>query len=131
MFIYSEIPWILSPPGFPLNGAEPRNVLHDASLPPTEKPIGLWSPLVRRKRDKGRQRPLETPIPGHSLSSLGLFIAWHHAHLSITAITAKAHSEWKTLGEAHLLLYKIGTVQWVYHFHDHTNPNEALLHFLP
>lgn len=132
MLIYSKIPLSLSPLGFPLNGAESTHVLHDTSLPPTDKLEGLWGPLVRRKRDKGRQRPLEPPIfvPGLSLSSLGLFIAWSHAHPSITAITAKAHSEWKTLDEAHPLLYKIGTVQGVYHFHDHRNPNNALLHFL-
>lgn len=87
--------------------------------------------LLWGERDKGRQSPLDPSIfvDGPSLSSLGLFIAWHHAHLSIIAVTAKSHSKWKTLDEVHLLLYEIGTVQRVYHFHDHHDPNHPLLHF--
>lgn len=103
-----------------------QNKAHEVPLPPREKVTGLVSsqlPLVKMKREKGRQRPLEplTAIPG-PLSPPWIITAWCCAHAPITVITAKAHREWKTSDEARLLLCKVGTVHWVCHFYDHSDP---------
>lgn len=43
--------------------------------------------------------------------------------MAITMVT-KVHSKWKTLDK--VLLFKIGTVQQVYHFYDHRDTNDHL-----
>lgn len=74
--ISSEIPQILGPLSFPLNGTEPRNASHEASLSARNKLMGLSRHLVRRKREKGWQRPLEPLLltPGSSFSSCGYLL---------------------------------------------------------
>ena len=42
-------------------------------------------------------------------------------------ITAKAHSEWKPFIEVHFLPCKMGRIQKLYHFYDHSDPNDPLL----
>ena len=88
---------------------------HKASLPPKENLTELSNPLLRLKREKRMQRPPgATDICTMALPLLTwIIIAWYHAHFSFTVITAKVHSEWKTLDEVSLLLHKIGMVQWV------------------
>ena len=124
MLMFSEIPQILSSPGFSLNGVEERNAPHKASLPPREKLTGLLRPLAGRKGEKERQRPRSHQHSYQGPLLTWAFIAWSHAHTSVTAVNAKAHSEWKTLDGAHLLLCKIGVIQWVYHFCNQSNPND-------
>lgn len=79
--------------------------------------------LVRMKREKGRQRPLRLLIFVPLLSLFTwIFVAWSHAHPFSMAIITKAHSKHKTLDK--ILLCKIGTDQWVYHFYEHSDPND-------
>lgn len=97
-------------------------------IPATKgKPERVIEASKRMKMGKGRQRPPEPPLfgPGPSLLTW-IFIAWGCAHPSTIMITAKSHSKWKTLDEAHLLLHKSGMVQWLDHCHDQSDLNDPL-----
>lgn len=82
-----------------------------------------------RLDEEGKKKALrDTSICTRALPLLTwLYIAWHNAHSYTMAITAKAHSEWKILDEAHFLLCKIDMVQWVYHFYNYSHLNDPLL----
>lgn len=121
MLMSSEMTEILSPLSFPLMG---QNHASQCVLAIKGRADRVIEASCEEKEGKGRQKPRGPPVfaQGPSLSSFGLFTAWRHGHPPITAIAAKARSEWKPLDKAHLLLYETGTVQWVDHFHDHHDP---------
>ena len=50
------------PPELSPEWGRTRSMPHEVSLPPRGKLTGLSSPLVRRKREMGRHRPLEPLI---------------------------------------------------------------------
>lgn len=133
MLASSEIPQILSPLGLPLNVSELRNILQEVSLLPRERLSGFLRPLERRKRETGRQRPPEPSIfiTGPSLSSSGYLLPGTLPILPSWWSLLRLTSEWKTLDEACLLPWKVGVVQWAYHFHDHSDQNDAPLYVQP
>lgn len=119
---------IPSPLSFRLNGAEPRHVLHNGGIPATNgKADRVLEASCEEKGGEGRQGPLEPPVcvRGPSLSSLGLFTPTPVLLEQQSPLRRTANGKRQT---RLISVYKIGAVQWVYHFHDQHDPR---LHFPP
>lgn len=79
--------------GFPLNGAEPEARFQ--SSPATK---GKADRVIEASsEEEGASGKAKAPRAPNIHTSKYSFIAWLHAHASMAAITAKAHSERKTL----------------------------------
>lgn len=79
--------------GFPLNGAEPEARFQ--SSPATK---GKADRVIEASsEEEGASGKAKAPKAPNIHTSKYSFIAWLHAHASMAAITAKAHSERKTL----------------------------------
>lgn len=93
MLIPSETAPLLSPLSFLLNRSITTSTPHEVFLLPRAEQTGLSRPLLRRKKEMGRQRTLESLIliPEPSPSSFGYTLPGTVPILPFTVITAKAH----------------------------------------